>query len=381
MRLRVLFWTGTFWPHIGGVQVLATKLLSALRRRGYEFLVVTPLRSDDQETTARYRGIPIYRLPFWNGHNDIKQLMKLRQEVAKLKCTFEPDLVHINAVGVSDFFHLTTAKKYSAPLLVTLHGEWKTALDSLVEKTLRAADWVIGCSKAILVKAQQLVPQIISCSSVVYNGLDSPPYLPSPLPFDPPVLMCLGRLVAEKGFDLVIDAFASVVDRFPEVRLAIAGDGPARSDLEKQASELDVDGLVTFLGQVMPDNVMSILNKATMVIIPSRQEAFSLVALEAALMARPVVATRVGGLPEVVAQKQTGLLVEQDDSRAIAEAIEFLLEHPKTATEMGNASRRRAQEVFGWKRYENAYDLIYRRLISGTISDNNIKPSMFQNTV
>jgi glycogen(starch) synthase len=96
--------------------------------------------------------------------------------------------------------------------------------------------------------------------------------------------------------------------------------------------------------------------------IPSRQEAFGLVALEAALMARPVVATRVGGLPEVVVHEETGLLVEPENPEKLADAAEYLLAHVKTATKMGLAAQARAQEIFGWQRYIDAYDTLYQQL-------------------
>jgi glycosyltransferase involved in cell wall biosynthesis len=107
------------------------------------------------------------------------------------------------------------------------------------------------------------------------------------------------------------------------------------------------------------------MNTATLVLIPSRRESFCLVALEAALMARPLVATRVGGLPEVVVHQQTGLLVEREDVRGIADAVSFLLERPETAAQMGKAARLRAREVFSWDRCVDAYDTLYRRLFIG----------------
>ena len=109
--------------------------------------------------------------------------------------------------------------------------------------------------------------------------------------------------------------------------------------------------------------VPALINTATMVVMPSRREGLPLVALEAALMARPIVATRVGGLPEVVVHQQTGLLVEPENSDALAEAITFLLDHHETATQLGQAARQRAQEVFGWERCVDAYDALYRKLI------------------
>lgn len=80
-------------------------------------------------------------------------------------------------------------------------------------------------------------------------------------------------------------------------------------------------------------------------------------------MARPVIATRVGGLPEVIVHEETGLLTESENSEALAEAIELLLEQPEKAERMGRAARERAQKEFGWERHVDAYDGLYRKLI------------------
>ena len=81
-------------------------------------------------------------------------------------------------------------------------------------------------------------------------------------------------------------------------------------------------------------------------------------------MARPVVATRVGGLPEAIVHQQTGVLVEPEDAKALAEAIAGVLAHPETAAQMGRAAYRRARDVFSWERHVNAYDALYQKLIA-----------------
>src|SRR5215470_14976741 len=99
--MRVLFWSGTFVPKIGGVEILAAKLLPALRERGYEFAVVTTQGDPPLPTETQHQGIPVYRFPFTFEQNDMDQLMERRQWVAKLKRTFAPDLIHINAVSAA----------------------------------------------------------------------------------------------------------------------------------------------------------------------------------------------------------------------------------------------------------------------------------------
>lgn len=369
--MRILCWADSFWPYIGGLEVFITRLLSALRERGYEIMMVTSHRGLDLPDTALYKEIPICRFPFSTALADanVDQLTEIRQRVGKLKRTFAPQLVHLQMtpVSLSGFFHLNTAHIHPTPLLATLHGavtNLAIRYDTLLGQILRRAAWVTANSEAVLVEARRLAPQITPYSSLIHNGLTVPALPPEPLPNDPPRLLCLGRLDNnEKGFDLALMAFASLLDRFPNARLVIAGDGLARSELEQQTAALGLNRCADFIGWVPPEQVPALMNTATLVVMPSRWEGFGLVALEAALMARPVVATRVGGLPEVVVHQQTGLLVERDDSQALAEAIASLLAHPERATQMGQAARHRAQEVFSWERCVDAYDALYRKLI------------------
>jgi glycogen synthase len=363
--MRVLFWTREFWPGIGGVEVLAAKFVPELCRRGYEVVVVTP---GDRIEESHYQGIPVYRFPFRNYEHyaSIERLAELRNRVAKIKRDFRPDLVHVNSLDVGDFFHITTSQVSPCPYLVTLHGEWPTYGDdknSLVEKTLKGASWVAACSQATLDFARRLVPEISAVSSVIYNGGETPVLPVQLLPVNPPIVLCLGRLIKEKGFDVALTAFAGVVTRFPAARMVIAGDGPVRPELEQQAAELKLRSVVQFIGSVEPEVVPEVVNSATLVVVPSRwEEPFGLVALEAALMGRPVVATRGGGLPEVVLDGVTGILVEKENSRATADAILELLRHPETAHRMGCEARTRAIRLFGWDRFVNGYDELYRSL-------------------
>lgn len=175
-------------------------------------------------------------------------------------------------------------------------------------------------------------------------------------------MLCLGRMSQEKGFDLALAAFAPLVKRFPHARLVFAGDGPTRHKLEQQAAALGVAQFVEFLGWVSPDRIPALFNTCTAVVMPSRHEAIPLVALEAALMARPVVGARVGGLPEIVLHQQSGLLVDKEDSTALAQAIAYLFEHPERAAQMGQAARDRVQRDFNWEQHVDSYDRLYRKL-------------------
>jgi glycogen(starch) synthase len=360
--MRVLFWSLTFWPNIGGMEVLAARLLTSLRERGHQFLVVAPKNYTELPDHDRFHGIPIRRLPFQHTTTpSVDHIADVRARVLDLKRAFAADLVHINGLGAMAFFHLTTAHAHRAPVLVTLHGDWGAQGDSIAAQTLRAADWVAGCSAAILRRARQLVPEICSRSSVVYNGI-APTVAPAPAPVREPRLLYVGRLAHEKGADVAIDAFALLKRRLPDAHLTVAGDGPLRAALEQRATRAGVRESTSFLGWVVPDRVTQLIGAHAAVLMPSREDSLPLVALEAGAMARPVVASRVGGLPEIVAHEETGLLVDADDACGFADAAARLLFAPDTAERMGRAARDRVADLFGWERHVAAYDALYRSL-------------------
>ena len=364
--MRVLFWSELFWPSIGGAEIFASKLLLALVERNHEFVVVTGQPSPDLAMLDQYKGIPVYRFPFWAALTSRKadQLMAIRRQVTNLGRAFAADLVHLHCFGPSVFFLLETMRACPAPLLVTLteeRQELAVACDSL-SRTLRLGDWITGKAGTVIGQARELVPEIAARSSVIRNGLDVPSLVPEPLSVEDGRLLCLGRLTRQKGFDLALKAFATIIDRFPRVRLVIAGDGPERENLERQIKKLGLRDRVGLIGWVAPGNVPELMNTVMAVIMPSRWEGLPSVALQAGIMARPIVATRVGGLPEVIVHEETGMLVDSEDVRGLVDAIYFLLEHPHAAMQMGRAARSRVQEVFGWEQCVGAYEALYRRL-------------------
>jgi glycogen(starch) synthase len=370
--MRALYWTQLFRPYVGGVEVLARHFLPAMRSRGYELAVVTSHGSLSLPDEDVDDGVPVYRFPFQTAlaSRNAQQVLNALHAVARLKRRFKPDLVHINLSDPSVFFHLHSARAHPAPSLVVLSvalpQRAAAAADTLLGNVLGSASWVVTNSAAMLAEARALLPAITPRSSVIYNAVVAPDDVPTPLPFDAPRVLCLGRIVDDKGFDIAVTAFADLASRFANARLLIAGDGPARPLLEQQAARLGIASRVDFIGWVPPERVPALINTATVVVMPSRwREAFGLVALQAAQMGRPVIATRVGGLPEVVVHQQTGLLVEKDDSRGLADALAFLLGHPTAAEAMGRAGRERALAVFSWPRHLDAYDALYRDLCRG----------------
>jgi glycogen(starch) synthase len=170
-------------------------------------------------------------------------------------------------------------------------------------------------------------------------------------------VLALGRLVPAKGFDIALRAFAQLASTFPEVRFTIAGDGASRDDLQSLARSLDIR--VSFPGWIEPDDVPRLLNDASVVVMPSRREGLPIVAVQAALMARPIVATAAGGLREIVVDGENGIRVPDEDPAAVAHAVARLLNDPHQSTAMGARGRVHALTALDWQRTVASYHALY----------------------
>ena len=169
-------------------------------------------------------------------------------------------------------------------------------------------------------------------------------------------LIYVGRLSPEKGVDVVIDALSSI----PGYSLTIVGDGPARGDLERRAKARELGDRVRFVGRVSADRVRTMLKDAAAGVVPSRwYENMPLSVLETFAAGVPVIATDLGGLPELIDPGIDGALVPPDDDEALAAAIADLLGDPSRAFEMGRAARAKAVRTFAPEAHLRGLDEIY----------------------
>ncbi len=177
-----------------------------------------------------------------------------------------------------------------------------------------------------------------------------------------PRLLCIGRLIPIKGHLVLLRALAQARARVPGVVLDIAGRGPLEPALKAYARELGVEDAVRFLGFVTP--VQRAIEDAAIVVVPSLGEGFGMVALEAMERARPVIVSAVGGLPEIVADGETGLVVPPVDAEALAQAIVSLAGDLPRATQMGRAARERALTEFTPERCVERVEELYARVLA-----------------
>jgi glycosyltransferase involved in cell wall biosynthesis len=233
------------------------------------------------------------------------------------------------------------------------HGTDYFPGDVLFRKSIDSA---FACSRynAAMSEARYHIPV-----SVAYNGFDETIF--QPLPPDPalrarfapagtPLLLFAGRLVTFKGIDHLLDALVLLNDR-PQPHLLLIGDGPHQASLMQRAAALGLRDRVTFAGPQPHAELPHYYAIADAFVVPSiAHETFSIASCEAMSCQRPVIGTRVGGLPEVVRDGETGYLVPPGDAAALADRIGALLADPALRVRMGAAGRAWTLEMFTWDR-------------------------------
>jgi len=231
----------------------------------------------------------------------------------------------------------------------------------LLRKTLSKADLVIANSQYTknLILGLGTPPQKVH---VVYPGVDTRRYLSTRndgarkefgLP-DAPTLLTVARLVERKGIKNLVQAMPRILTTMPTVMLVIVGDGPERDRLKEEVRRLGLSGNVIFVGKVAEDKLLRLYEISDVFVLPAivdsdgNTEGLGVVLLEAMSTQKPVVASRVGGIPEVVVHKQTGILVEPGNPDELARAITYLLKNDQISVKMGRKGRQRAEQIFDW---------------------------------
>lgn len=178
---------------------------------------------------------------------------------------------------------------------------------------------------------------------------------------DGPIVLAAGRLSPEKGFAVLVRAAVEVRRTVPTARFVLFGEGPERPDIESRIAAAGLAGVFRLLG--FSDDLETLLPSADVVALPSFTEGLPNVALEAGAAGVAVVASNVGGLPEVVANRQTGYLVPPGDAKALAARLIDLLQRPDWARAFGTAARRRMHEEFSFAGQARAYEDLFAELV------------------
>jgi N-acetyl-alpha-D-glucosaminyl L-malate synthase BshA len=369
------------YASVGGSGVVATELATSLATRGHEVHVLSsdiPFRLRQE-----WRHVRVHRVdtPAYPLFREPQYVLSLSTSIVSVARAHQLDIVHAHyAVPHAACAYLArqilASTGAAVPKIVTtLHGTDITLVGSdpsyteTVAFCIEQSDGVTAVSESLRADTYRHLG-IASPIEVIPNFLDCTRYAPRPDPalrarLCPPdrydgLLLHVSNLRPVKRLDAVVDVFTRVRAQ-RRVKLVIVGDGPERSRTVQLAAEAGLTDHLEILGE--QDDVRALLSSADVFLLPSAQESFGLAALEAMACELPVIASRVGGLPEVIDDGVTGFLFAPEDTAGMATAAVALLDDPARRASIGRAARASVVERFCDGAIVPQYEALYRRLI------------------
>jgi len=334
---------------VTGGNIICLYLIEEALSRGWEVLVNSPTEGPFCEMLRRL-GVTVFHLNtsrsfYWKAAVKMANLIKQEQV----------SIVHTHTPFAGSILACLAGKLASVPVIVHAHIREPLSANALIRTYQKAMIWWTTriCCAAIICVSKQVKEELIVEGfdshkfHVIYNGtiLNTQQQIKLDtarknlnLPNNIPIVAHVGRLCKNKGQHLLLKAALSLRQRGQEMIYLIIGEdleqnGAYRQYLLDMAFELKIDDLVWFLGQRF--DVPELLTAIDLLVLPSFTEGLPLVILEAMAAGKPVVATTVGGIPEIINHKETGLLVSAGDVPALAEAILWLVQNPQVASVMG----------------------------------------------
>jgi len=365
------------YPPLGGGTAVANRYLFSQfkKQRDLKIDLVTSSTNKYKEE-AFSSNINIFRLNIGKRgknlhHQTVFDLINyfIQSTVFTLKNRHRYDLVH----AFSGLPGGVTAWLSGKPYIISLRGTEVPGYEArysglnklillLTKLAWKKARSVDANSKYLKQLALKTCPDLKI--QVIKNGVDGKRFYPAKKLPSKPVILCNSRLGKRKGVKYLIKAIPIVLKSLPEAQLILIGEGVEKESLKRLADELKLDKQVKFLGQVEHQKLPVIYRKSSLFVLPSLSESLSNSLLEALACGLPVVATKVGGNPELVT-KQNGILVLPADSRALAWAIIKLLQDKKLKDKIGRASLNEAQK-YNWTKTTKAYINNYKNSYKNT---------------
>jgi glycosyltransferase involved in cell wall biosynthesis len=358
---------------IGGAEVLAARLARQQREQfRFVFVCLDELGTLGQE--LRDEGFPVTVLGRRDGV-DWRCSLRLAQFLRRERVS----LVH--AHQYTPFFYGITARLLagSPAVMFTEHGrhqpDYRRPKRVVANRLLLTRrDRVVGVGEAVrrALVANEGIPR--ERIQVIYNGVDLHTF-DRPLPDRDEVrkeigvgprdvvLLQVARLDYLKDHVTAVRTLERVVRERPEVKLVLVGEGPERGKIEQAVRERRLEGQVIFLG--LRNDVPRLLGAADLFLLTSVSEGIPVTLIEAMAAGLPVVSTNVGGVSEVVAEGQTGLLAPAGDDAALAEKVLYLAAQPERARQLGQRGRERAARLFSESQMHAGYVRLYREMLRG----------------
>jgi glycosyltransferase involved in cell wall biosynthesis len=292
----------------------------------------------------------------------LPELLPLHRWLSARLRSFEPDVVHAHLFHASVLVASIRRPPQARLILSHQHGDHFQAIGSPVKELAdrlagRRYDLIVGCSRSVrthLINHYGYAPGRVR---FIHNGWEGHPL---PRNGTDRSVLCVARFRAQKNHRMLVDAVSQVREDVPDVRLRLAGDGETRAEIEEYVNRLDMQRTVDFLGTT--SDVWPLLASARVFSLPSHYEPLGIAALEAMAAGVPVVATAVGGLPEIVHDGRTGFLVSPNSSIELADRLRRLLTDDRLAEEMGIRAQEAAQQ-FRSEQMASRYAELYAEMV------------------
>ncbi len=386
--LRVCFLTTTYPDHKGSPRgAFIERLAQQLTQRGHQIDVVTGRVFADSEPLEEWSGVSVHRFPYPSGgrklieHDRVplkamlvyllRGTMWARRIVRERPC----DLIHAHWVVPTGFMGAWAARLTRKPLVVSAHGSdilvWakKPGIRSLAGWTLKRAQACSANSSEMADECRALGVRDDRLLTIYETGVDPNRFHPGVdgktvrrqygFGDNEVVGLFVGHLTRVKGVDVLLKAFAHTFIRLPRLHLLIVGSGPERAPLEMFATELGVARRTTFAGAVSWEFMPPYFAAADFFVLPSRSEGMGIVLLEAMATGKPVIGSRVGGIPSLVTPGRNGLLVAPENEEELAAALRRLTEYAALRQRLGATARRMACEQFAESKQVDLVERMY----------------------
>ncbi len=392
MRILMLAWE--FPPRsVGGLSRHVFELSRALAARGDEVDVVTCGAEGIPEKEI-IDGVGVWRVHPYPGANqrdfiDWVQrlnfaLLEKGAAIANLYGRF--DLIHAHDWLVT-FAARALKYIYTTPLLATIHATEfgrNNGLHTNEQRQINDIEWwltyeawkVICCSRYMCEELQHVfrlpANKLVSIPNGIRVELEGEAAAPSSLPpslregcrdAQSPMIFFIGRLVPEKGVQVLLEAAPAIIGSFPGAHFVIAGSGPFEGYLRQRVKELGLEGKVAFAGYIDEGTKNELYRAASVAVFPSLYEPFGIVALEAMVMGTPLVVSACGGLDEIVDHEVEGLKIYPGDAASLAGQVCRLLGDEKWAAELAERAYTRALHNFSWEKIAERTSHVYKEIV------------------
>ncbi|MBS9349870.1 glycosyltransferase family 4 protein [Listeria welshimeri] len=363
-----------FLPNIGGVAVYVYELSKALIARGHRLTVLSKYESFSKKNrTEELDGIRIIRVPIMpiKKVNDKLYSKRMRQLIKSIEKAEKVDVVHWQTLNKDA--KMMQGIQVQALEVYTNHLSWFRMLYNdknyaKIRKLIKEPDVIICPSHEI----ERMTADLFKEAKIVYlpNGVDEKSFIPDEvnrsivrkqygISPQETVVVSTNRMEPVKGMSYLIEAIPQILNKYNQVTFLIAGDG---SQLEKFEDKLkkytNKSGKVIFTGRLTNQEIKNVINAADIYVQPSLMEGCSIAIIEAMSCGKVVVASNVGGNPDVIS-KELGLLVPAKSVVALKEAIEYCIENPEECKLMGKYSRERVEEQLNWTVLAREIEQIY----------------------